>query len=128
MRVPIVLSLALSFVVPFAVAKLPPVSDEVKQKAAETAARSAWSDKVAAYKLCLAMDRTADAYRRTVKATGKEPPTPETRAPCSDPGQFTPVPTVAQKPLEAAGAHSPPGTAASPPSTQATNAEISGKK
>ena len=128
MKNQIALSLALSLVVPFAAARLPAPTEEVKQKAAETAERSAWSDKVGAYKLCLAMDRTAEAYRRSVKASGKEPPAPAATAPCADPGQFTATTTVAQKPLEAAGAHSPPETATSPPSTKATAAEISGKK
>ena len=53
MKNQIALSLALSLVVPFAAARLPAPTEEVKQKAAETAERSAWSDKVGAYKLCL---------------------------------------------------------------------------
>ena len=122
------LSMAASLAVPMiASAKLPLVSPEAKQKADEGAARSAWTDKVGAYKLCLAQDRTADAYRRQVKASGKEPPSATNATPCADPGPFAYTP-VAQKPLEAAGAHSPPGTANSPPSTNATAAEIQGKK
>ena len=122
------LSMAVSVAVPMmASAKLPPPSPEVKQKADEGAARSAWTDKVGAYRLCLAQDRTADAYRRQVKASGKEPPYAMNAAPCADPGPFAYTP-VEQKPLEAAGAHSPPGTANSPPSTKATAAEIQGKK
>ena len=35
-----------------ALAKLPPLSDEAKAKAAETATKTAWSDKVGAYQLC----------------------------------------------------------------------------
>ena len=122
------LSMAASIAFPMiASAKLPPASPEAKQKADEAAARSAWTDKVGAYKLCLAQDRTADAYRRQVKASGKEPPSATNATPCADPGPFAYTP-VAQKPLEAAGAHSPPGTANSPPSTTATAAEIQGKK
>ena len=44
-------------------AKLPPPTEAAKTQAAEAAAKSAWSDKVAQYQLCLAMDRTAAAYR-----------------------------------------------------------------
>ena len=126
---PIALPLALSMLIPFGVAaKLPAPSEEVKQKAAETAAKAAWNDKVAAYKLCLSMDRTAEAYRRNMKAAGKEPPAPIATAPCGDPGPFTPITPVASKPLEAAEAHSPPGTAHSPPSTKSPHAELTGKK
>ena len=126
---PIAWALALSIVFPAcALARLPPPSDEAKQKAADAADKSAWSDKVGAYKLCLAMDKTADAYRRSARASGKEPPAATTTPPCSDPGPYTPATLAAQKPLEASGAHSPPGTASGPPSTPATAAEISGKK
>jgi len=93
-------------------AKLPTPTDEEKTKAAEVAAKAAWTDKVALYKLCVAQDRTANAYR---KAAGKAVPPPVATPPCSDPGPFvSPVTPVASKPLEASGAHSPPGTAASP--------------
>jgi hypothetical protein len=108
-------------------AKLPAPTEEAKQKAAEAAARNAWTDKVAAYKLCLAMDRVAEQYRRTSMASGKQPPSPVDTAPCADPGPLTPITPVAQKPIEASEAHSPPGTATSPPSTNATAAEIQGK-
>lgn len=104
-------------------AKLPTPTDEEKTKAAEAAANAAWTDKVALYKLCVAKDQTADAYR---KAAGKAVPPPVATLPCSDPGPFVSVTPVASKPLEASGAHSPPGTAASPPSTGATAAESSG--
>ena len=43
--------------------------------------------------------------------------------PCSDPGPFAVV-SPEQKPLEAAGAHSPPGTAVSPPSGKIPTAEM----
>ncbi len=102
-------------------AKLPPPSDEAKAKTAEAAVKSAWADKVGAYKLCQSMDRVADAYRKASKAASAPTATPA----CSDPGPF--VATAAEaKPLEAAGAHSPAATATSPPSSKATAAEISG--
>jgi hypothetical protein len=73
------------------------------------------------------MDRTADAYRRSIKAAGKPVPVPVATPACVDPGPYTSPPApVAAKPLEAAGAHSPPGPAVSPPNTKATDAEIAG--
>ena len=48
-----------------AVAKLPPLSDDAKAKAAEAAAKAAWGDKVAAFKLCQSMDRVAEQYRKS---------------------------------------------------------------
>ena len=89
-------------------AKLPALSDEAKAKAAEAAAKSAWADKVGAYKLCQSMDRVADGYRKDAKAAGKAPPAPAV-APAS-------------------GAHSPSTMAVGPPSTKATAAQISPKK
>jgi hypothetical protein len=107
-------------------AKLPPLSDDAKAKAAEAAAKAAWTDKVGLYQLCKSMDRVADAYRKSPSAAGKEIPGP-TATPCVDPGPYaTPVTPAASKPLEAAGAHSPSGTATSPPSTNATSAQIQG--
>lgn len=108
-------------------AKLPPASDEDKAKAAEAAAKGAWSDKVGLYQLCLAQDRTVDAYRKSSKAAGKDLTVPAAAAPCANPGPYaSPVTPATQKPLEASGAHSPPGMAVSPPSTKATAAEIAG--
>ena len=105
--------------------KLPPLSDEDKAKAAQTAAKAAWADKVSLYKTCLAMDRVAAAYRGSLKAAGKEIPTPTATAPCTDPGPYVAVGTpVTSKPLEASEAHSPPGSATSPPSTNVPAAEL----
>ena len=111
-------------------AKLPPPTDDAKMKAAEAAAKGSWNDRVGAYKLCLAMDRTSEVYRRNMKASGKEPPVAAATPPCADPGPFlaTPITPEASKPLEASGAHSPPGTAISPPSTKATASEIANSK
>src|SRR4029450_8621868 len=92
-----------------AFATLPPPSDEAKAKAAETAAKTAWDDKVGLYKLCLATDRPAAEYRSGLKAAGKDVPPPSATPPCSDPGPYVAQLTPAtSKPLEAAGAHSPP--------------------
>ncbi len=116
-----------------ALAKLPPPSDEAKAKAAETAAKAAWTDKVGGYQLCQAMNRTAEGYRKAEAAAGKTAPAPVDTPPCADPGAFVPpVPVAAAAPasappLEAAGAHSPTKMATSPPSGKATAAEQQGQ-
>ena len=100
-----------------ALAKLPPVSDEAKAKAAEAAAKTAWSDKVGAFQLCKSMDHVAAVYLADAKKAGKDVK-PVATPPCTDPGPFAYTPP-SQKPLEASGAHSPPGQATSPPSNNA---------
>ena len=121
MRRIILASLAATLTVATAHAKLPPLSDEAKAKAAETAAKSAWSDKVGGYQLCQSMNRVAARYRKDQKDA---PAAVETPA-CADPGAFVaPVPAA---PLEAAGAHSPATMATSPPASKATAAEIQGQ-
>ena len=102
-----------------AVAKLPPPSDEAKAKAAEAAAKTAHGNKVADFQLCKSMDKVAAAYLDGAKKAGKDVKPTATPA-CTDPGQFVAAtpPAGAVKPLEAAGAHSPPATATSPPSTK----------
>ncbi len=90
-----------------AMAKLPPPDDAAKAKAAETKNKTAWSDKVAAYKLCLAQDRVAARY---LKDKGK--PKPELSLPaCADPGPYVALQTATatvgvadSKPVPAAGA------------------------
>lgn len=98
-----------------ALAKLPPLSEEAKAKAAESAAKTAWSAKVAGYQLCQAQDRVASAYLQSAQAAGKSLQ-PVVTPPCTDPGPFSYVPPE-PRPIEAAGAHSPPSTAATPPNS-----------
>ena len=111
-------------------AKLPAPSDEAKAKAAEVAAKTAWSGKVDNYLLCKSQDKVAASYYKTAKAAGKDTKPASATPPCADPGAFVYVPpeaakpVEATKPLEAAGAHSPPATAASPPSTKVPDAVI----
>ena len=105
-----------------AFAKLPAPSDEAKAKAADAALKTAWSDKVAGFQLCRAMDKAAAAYQSAAKKAGQAPAVPVATPPCSDPGAF--VPPSAAPPLEAAGAHSPATTTGAPPSTKATAAEL----
>jgi hypothetical protein len=102
-------------------AKLPTPSDEAKAKAAETAAKTAWTEKVSAYQLCKAQDKVAAAYLADAKKAGKETKPATATPPCADPGSFVYTPPEA-KPAEAAGAHSPAATAATPPSTSTTAA------
>lgn len=128
---------ASSLLAGFAVAKLPPPSEEAKAAAAETAAKNAWNDKVSSFQLCKAMDRTVESYRRSATTAGKAAP-PASTTPCTDPGPYvaaapgapstapSAITPAASKPLEAAGAHSPPGTATSPPNTNRPAAEIAG--
>lgn len=107
-------------------ATLPPPTEEAKAQAAVAAAKSAWTDKVAQYQLCRAMDRTAERYRNTPVAAVKNVPPPLPTPPCVDPGPYVPPVAAAKPPLEAAGAHSPPATAVAPPSTNVTAAELTG--
>ena len=121
-----------------AMAKLPPPSDEAKAKAAEVAAKAAWTDKVGSFQLCRTMDKVAVRYLAEAGNAGNAgkpsppTPTPTPTPPCADPGPFVYAPPVAiaatapattptppsSKPLESAGAHSPPGNAVSPPNTK----------
>jgi hypothetical protein len=110
-------------------AKLPALDEQAKAKAAETAARTKWSNDVANFQLCKAMDRVADQYRKQVQAQGKAASAPTPTQACTDPGPFAFTP-ASEKPLEASGAHSPPGKAVSPPSTNVPQSESqpTGKK
>jgi hypothetical protein len=129
--------------------KLPPLDDTAKAKAAEAAAKAAWQAKVDAYQLCKVQDRIAAQYKKTAgssagKADKAAPPaalpasaasqaatgTPVASAPpppCGDPGPFA-YDKPAEKPLETSGAHSPAGTATSPPSVKPNSAEMAPAK
>ena len=126
MRRPAVIAILAATLATTVSAKLPALSDEAKTKAAEATAKGAWADKVGAYQLCLAMDRVAASYRASAKEAGQEAAPPVAVPPCGDPGPFAAAP--AAKPLEASGAHSPPGMATSPPGSNATSAELTGRR
>ena len=113
-----------TFVSSVVLAKLPAPSDEAKAKAAEIAAKTAWSGKVDIYLLCKSQDKVAASYYKTAMATGKDIKPAVATPPCVDAGVFAYVPVEAVKPLEAAGAHSPPATAAGPPNTKIPDAVI----
>ena len=71
-----------------ALAKLPAMSDEAKAKAAEAAAKSAWSGKVDGYLLCKSQDKAAAHYYKTAKAGNKDVKPAKEMPPCADPGAF----------------------------------------
>jgi hypothetical protein len=82
-----------------AMAKLPPPSEEAKAKAAEAAAKAAWSGKVEGYQLCKSQDAVASGYYAAAKKDGREVKPPVATPPCADPGPFV---------------YAPPGGAATP--------------
>ncbi len=99
-------------------AKLPPLSDEAKAKAAEAAAKTAHNGKVDGYKLCKSMDAVAATYFDQAKKAGKTLAAPTQTAPCADPGPFVytpagaaPAPGAAAAPAAAAAAGKAPATA-----------------
>jgi hypothetical protein len=92
-----------------AAAKLPPLSDEAKAKAAEAAAKTAHGNKVAEFQLCKSMDKVAADYQAKAKKEGKAAPPAEKTAPCADPGAFVYVP-----PVPAAAPGAAPGAAPAP--------------
>ena len=77
-----------------ALAKLPAPSDEAKAKAAEAAAKTAWSGKVDAFQLCKTMDTVAAGYFVQAKKAGKDVKPAVATPACADPGPFvyTPAP------------------------------------
>ncbi|GER12096.1 hypothetical protein [Variovorax boronicumulans] len=112
-----------AFAATSAVAKLPPPTPEAQAKAAEAAARTAWSAKTDGYLLCKSQDQVAAKYRASAQAAGKPAPAAVATPPCVDPGPYAAAPKVETKPIEASGAHSPAPTAASPPSSNQTSAQ-----
>lgn len=110
-----------------ALAKLPAPDDAAKAKTSEAAAKTAWAAKVDSYLLCKSQDKLAARYYTAAKAAGKETKPPAATPSCADPGAFAYTPVEA-KPLEAAGAHSPAGTAISPPSTKQPDAVVNPAK
>ena len=142
-----VFALALAGFALGAAAKLPPLDEAAKAKAAETAAKAAWQSKVDGYQLCKAQDKVAAKYAKqgtkpasasvlpaaaasaaASAAAGATTPVAATPPPpCTEPGPFAyspPQDKPQEKPLETSGAHSPAGTAASPPSVRPEAAKI----
>jgi hypothetical protein len=81
-----------------AFAKLPPLSDEAKARAAEAAARAAHGNRVANFQLCQSMDRVAQSYFASAKKAGKDVK-PATATPaCENPGPFVSAAPAPAKP------------------------------
>jgi len=97
-----------------ALAKLPAPSDDAKAKAAAAAVKTAWSDKVAAYQLCRAMERAAANHREGAKAAGKEALAAVETPACADPGPFV--------------APAPPGASGAPPAVTVAQPQALPKK
>lgn len=90
-----------------ALAKLPPLSDDAKAKAAEAAAKTAHGNKVADYQLCKSREKVAAHYYKT---TGKGKPAPKEATPaCADPGPYKPAEQAAAPAAPAAPAAKPAG-------------------
>lgn len=119
--------LLLSLASSVALAKLPALNEEAKAKAAEAAAKTAWSGKVDAYLLCKWQDKAAASYYQSANAAGKATKPAAALPACAEPAAFAYVPPDA-KPLEAAGAHSPATTATSPPSGKQPDAVVNPAK
>ena len=73
-------------------AKLPPLSEEAAAKAAEAKAKTGWSAKVDAYKLCLSQDKVAVRYRQE---KGVAVQAAEAMPACQDPGPYVVADAVA---------------------------------
>ena len=96
-------ALAISF---GAAAKLPPLSEEAKAKAAEAAAKTAHGNKVADFQLCKSREKVAAHYYKT---NGKGKAAPTATPACVDPGAYKPAETTAAAPAAAPAAAAPAG-------------------
>jgi hypothetical protein len=106
--------LAASTLAVSAFAKLPPLSDEAKAKAAETAAKTAHTAKVDAFLLCKSQDKVAAHTAKQGKAGKKDPKAPALPA-CADPGPFVYTPAPAATAAAPAAAPAAPAAAAPAP-------------
>jgi hypothetical protein len=99
-----------------AIAKLPPLDEAAKAKAAETAAKSAWQGKMDAYLLCKAQDRVVALYKRTAASR------PAVAVPAGTTTTVATAPAAGAAPATAA----PPAPAAKPPVPTTTTASQGG--
>ena len=77
-------------------AKLRAPSPEVQAKNDEAAAKKAFADKAASYKLCLAQDRVAAVYMKSRAALGQPVAPPVGLPACQDPGTYEPAQAAAK--------------------------------
>jgi hypothetical protein len=109
------LALAAVLAATSALAKLPPLSDEAKAKAAEAAAKTAHGNKLANYQLCKSMDAVAASYFAQAKKDGKAVKAADKTDTCADPGPFVYAPPA-------------PAAAAVPAAPAAPSAAVAPKK
>lgn len=108
------LSAALLCASVFAKIPAPVLTEEAKAKAAEAAAKTAWSGKFEGYLLCKYQDKAAANYVKTSTATGKTPKPATALPPCVEVGPFVytpgaaPAATAAAAPAAAAPAVAAP--------------------
>lgn len=107
----LMLALACLMAMGMASAKLPPLSDEAKAKAAEAKDKAAWSDKVAAYQLCMRQNQVADYYRKTKGAEAK----PANAAPAVAANAAAPAVAPSTQPVAATASAAAPAPTASTP-------------
>jgi hypothetical protein len=105
-------------------AKSPP---KAAPTAAPVAAAPAAAAPAAAAPAAAAPTAAPPAAAAAQPAASGTPVAAKPPAPCADPGPFAYNPPE-QKPLETSGAHSPSGTAASPPSVKPPSAEMAPAK
>lgn len=116
-RLPAVMACVSMLAISSALAKLPAPSDEAKAKAAEAAAKTAWSGKMDAFQLCKTMDAVAAGYFVQAKKAGKDVKPAVATPACADPGPFvyTPAPPAsAPAAVTAAAPAAAPAAAAAP--------------
>lgn len=98
--------------VAFAKLPAPVLTDEAKAKAAEAKAKTAWTGKVDAYKLCKSQDKVVAHYKKVPLPKEAKPAKGAASAPagaCVDPGPFvyTPEAPAAAQVVPAASAAEP---------------------
>ncbi len=106
-----------------ALAKLPPLSDEAKAKAAEAAAKTAHGNQVANFQLCRSMDKVAASYFAKAKQGGKAVKEATKTDACAEPAPFVYTPPAPAAPAAAtpaaAGATAGAAPAAAAPAAAA---------
>ncbi len=92
----------------------PALDDAAKAKAAEAAAKTAWSGKVDGFLLCKSMEKSAANYQKTAASAGKPVKAATATPPCADPGAFAYTPASPAAAPAAAAAPSAPAAVGSP--------------
>jgi hypothetical protein len=113
-----------------ALAKLPEATPAEKALMQQNIDRQTLLTKQDAFESCIAQNKIVKKYQDSLRAQGKAVPVSIDTGPCADPGLFkadggTPI---VNRPIEASEAHSPTGTAVSPPSSKTPQSELPLKK